>query len=808
MKKTIYYILGVAALLAVASCQKNLFENENEVSSEGISITFTCGEMPTRAAGDEVPGVNNENLIKRIDYFIFPCDDEGVVADNAVAAYRDVIIPEDDGLGMEYTTGDITTGALNQIFPNGASKAVIFAVANFVDYYGSAVAEPATTIADDLTWAELQALEVGQSFFEDGGDGFELRWPRVMNPDNANLFFVMVGKKVVEFQKSGKYAIEATIDLERLASKVTAVFDYAPQVIEYDKDDVPKVKWIPMDEDEETRVYLSNGVEHATLGGPLTRTLVTTDSWAVTTKPNVHNGTVGDGSRDIFEYAYDYMNDITTMVDIKDEDGEVVATRKQAHYYTYPISLEEGDDSQPYLKLVLPWIGYNYLGKDPDTGNDVYSAEATKMKEVYYKIVLPRETINEPNKIYEFEVYVDIVGSDKEVNITGEKYIVKDWSHDNEVSSNVGMGRYISLDIPKDEYDMYTSLVEILYVSSGEVEIYDLKIEQEDFYAGTVKQFITGVDDNGDFTYGTGYNANTPDAADPANPLSEWVTVESQYLVINHQMNNNFSASKFDVAPMTFTVTLHLKGEPDHSFDRTVSITQYPALYATRDAHIGKVFVNGQTNDANNSNTYVQATDNSGGNLGSIQAQGANGLPGGANSNPNNYTVYVSTLSGFSQPWVIGDPRDTPAGISVLGVENYRKTRTDASKTIAPSFKIASSYGQIRQNVPTFNQATNRCAAYQENGYPAGRWRVPTEAEIEFCVELSNKEMIPSLFNYSYWASSGRYYNYQDGWHNGGTNTTAAVRCVYDVWFWGEEKSDACTNDGGTTYNVWGDYQD
>ena len=72
--------------------------------------------------------------------------------------------------------------------------------------------------------------------------------------------------------------------------------------------------------------------------------------------------------------------------------------------------------------------------------------------------------------------------------------------------------------------------------------------------------------------------------------------------------------------------------------------------------------------------------------------------------------------------------------------------------------------------------------------------------------ELSNKEMIPSLFNYSYWASSGRYYDYQTGWHDG--SGTHAVRCVYDVWFWGEGKSADCTDDGGTTYNKWGGYQD
>ena len=778
MKKIVYYIIGVTALLAVASCEKTPAFDEGS-PKQGLMLNFTCVDAGTRAA--TVEGVSNENLIKRIDYFIFACDADGVVEDDAAPALSGVIEPS-DGLLLSYTE-TISPEALADVFPDNNQKAVVFAVANFVDYYGAAVTSPQTVIPDSVkTWKGLHELEVGETFFKDGGAGFTLRWPRVMQPNDNKLFFVMVGEQVVELKTTGSYAIDAEVHLKRLASKVTVKFNYADY---YDDDN--GVRWYPQDEDEETRVFLSNAIEHTTLSGPLTRALVA-EAKAKTTMPE------GNGTRDIFEYAYDFMNDITTVDD---------SNNKIAHYYTYPISMEEGDDNQPYLKLVLPWYGYkNY----PDDEGDHWLPY--KQKEVYYKIVLPSNSINEPNMIYEFEVDVDIVGTDKEVNVTGEQYVVKGWSSDEAISSNVATGRYISLDIPKDEYDMYTELVEILYVSSGEVEISDLTIDQEDFYNNRVNHFITGVNPTtGGFNYGTGYNANTPDSATPTpNRLSNWVSISGNHLVIRHQMNNNFSANQFDVAPMVFTVTLHLKGESDTSFDRTVTVTQYPALYATRDEHIGRVYVNRQTNTANNSNTYVQATDDNGGNLGSIQAQGANGLPGGANSNPNNYTVYVSTLSGFSQPWVIGDPRDTPSTISGLGVTQYRKARADASLTIAPAFKIASSYGQIRTNVPTFTQATNRCAAYQENGYPAGRWRVPTEAEIEFCVELSNKEMIPSLFNYSYWASSGRYYDYQTGWHDG--SGTHAVRCVYDVWFWGEGKSADCTDDGGTTYNKWGGYHD
>ena len=48
-----------------------------------------------------------------------------------------------------------------------------------------------------------------------------------------------------------------------------------------------------------------------------------------------------------------------------------------------------------------------------------------------------------------------------------------------------------------------------------------------------------------------------------------------------------------------------------------------------------------------------------------------------------------------------------------------------------------------------------RCAGYQEAGYPAGRWRVPTMAEINYIVQLSGWGVIPSLFSESSGGNGG-----------------------------------------------------
>ena len=84
--------------------------------------------------------------------------------------------------------------------------------------------------------------------------------------------------------------------------------------------------------------------------------------------------------------------------------------------------------------------------------------------------------------------------------------------------------------------------------------------------------------------------------------------------------------------------------------------------------------------------------------------------------------------------------------------------------------------------------ARNRAATYQEDGYPAGRWRVPTMAEVQFIIKLSADGKIPTLFNNgsAYWCANGQVTPQTGGGvtTNVGTSGNYAVRCVYDDWYW------------------------
>ena len=124
--------------------------------------------------------------------------------------------------------------------------------------------------------------------------------------------------------------------------------------------------------------------------------------------------------------------------------------------------------------------------------------------------------------------------------------------------------------------------------------------------------------------------------------------------------------------------------------------------------------------------------------------------------------------------------------------ESPRKLRyyypaEESSRTInmlAPSYRVASKFGGLEYyNGVTKRSAEFKCATYQEDGYPAGRWRLPTKAEIDFIATLSAKGTFEVLFSTSskYWSAHGAVKP------NGGLfkdETYALARCIYDSWYW------------------------
>ena len=123
-------------------------------------------------------------------------------------------------------------------------------------------------------------------------------------------------------------------------------------------------------------------------------------------------------------------------------------------------------------------------------------------------------------------------------------------------------------------------------------------------------------------------------------------------------------------------------------------------------------------------------------------------------------------------------------------MQNYYPADRNADyRLISPQFMVASSYGFCNYTIENIDDAESRCATYQEDGYPAGRWRVPTRAEVAYMIELSGWGTIPVLFSEGqwYWSAQGCV-QYQNGNLNISTTASGRVRCVYDTWYWGTEK--------------------
>jgi hypothetical protein len=140
-----------------------------------------------------------------------------------------------------------------------------------------------------------------------------------------------------------------------------------------------------------------------------------------------------------------------------------------------------------------------------------------------------------------------------------------------------------------------------------------------------------------------------------------------------------------------------------------------------------------------------------------------------------------------------------------------KSTRTE--NMLAPSYRIASKFGGTEYGGSYFGDLTKeyaeyRCAGYQEDGFPAGRWRLPTKAEINFIAQLSAKGVFEFLFGTTvYWSANGAISVNGNGTVTNSNKTTALLRCVYDSWYW--DQVDGLEGDPRhePDHFVWGDME-
>ena len=470
-----------------------------------------------------------------------------------------------------------------------------------------------------------------------------------------------------------------------------------------------------------------------------------------------------------------------------------------APVYTYPQTFEVSDVTAPYFKIFCPWV-----------------CDGKGTNNFYYKILLPQLGSFQRNKIYKMTVDVSVIGSTEDDWALASEYIcVVDWWKPEDVDTSFEGAMY--LDIPVKYYEIYgVDDVYIPVISSNNIRITNLRGSKINLYNGnTVSVTATTSDES------------------------------KEGFRLYHALNTDMTSSNFDCTPITYTMTVqHTQG----GLSKTVNVTvvQYPSIYAEADASNGYAFVNsyagtrgrGRYTNANygtSTNYGPVAYNNNNQQLSSLASSIGSGS-GTANNNGNQYVVHVSVLpegyrvAGMTDDVIIGDPRGGRLSANYLGYAagsnggrvntvqtNYNAVATNTQNVIAPAIRIASSWGATG-TLASYDRAEERCASYQENGYPAGRWRVPTVAEIDFLIRLSENNHIPELFTcgvtgngnnryyLGYWANGPAAYAgssfssatgrpYQTGSGSGSPIVTIngyrfdnVVRCVYDEWYWSDTK--------------------
>ena len=776
--KKILYTLSFLWILSAVSCTQELDGDEASVGQEAGTITLTLRTVePQTKATKPGEAAYNENLIKSVHYFFYPKDGTDTNTEKE---------PAKRGQALNLNKQDqhiLTVNASedeikNVLFKYPYNECDVYVIVNL----------PEDVDIDALPDRKLSTLK--KIVLEDANFEANLTQP----------CFVMEGLDVATVIDRNKVlAAEGTIPVDRVAAKISVSINVLDQINLVDEVDFTSgMKWTS--NPDKMTIELVNGVNRAVLSG------------------NPDDLELTEDDRFIDNHSGRTFTSITI-------DGEEFWTC--APFYSYPENWEIGSDEEPYLFITLPWtteIWTEVDGEEPP----IY-----KTYPCYYKIMLASNELKR-NTWYDLKVNIGILGSFENtpeviLPIEEVQYFVADWSEGLNVDSEILGAKYLVVD--KERYEVFNEPTLLIpFTSSHDCKIVGVSCEYPNLKTGD-------------------------DVPESASNYS--IDIENGNTIkLTHELNNNMLSDDFDFTPFTFVFTIQHIDDP--TYKKEITVVQYPAIYAEAKANSnwkGTSYSNAQNNDQNGY-MYVNGYQ---GYTGDSRPNGvdfflsAGGLYN--NTSPNMYVFTVTTTEGTN--YVIGDPRDTEytydAGDARWSsspaiyngnanrelnyyygtlIANARYTNAtnqtgviyadDAAaeaaeptiNMIAPKFRLASGYSVLYTNTTsmTMENLKKRCASYQEDGYPAGRWRMPTRAEFQFIMTQVNKENLPELYysGNSYWCAHGIGTPQDDGsivmsYRGYATaNNGYSVRCVYDEWYWENSSSYRLPENQKDTF-TWGD---
>lgn len=791
-------------LLLLVSCSRE------DLSSLGthLEITLDCAPESETKAGDNEDDVYpeegidvllHENLLSTVDLFFYPGND--VTSDAVYHVFKDY--GEEGKIKSDILRLSVDSKIINDLlFPSqkNITQCYVFAVVN---YPGQLVEQNAQgeDILTGTSLEQLQAIPVTTDFITPG-EGENSHY-------HAN--FMMSGSSVMSLRgRNQVLAGSATIELQRYACKMTVGVNVAPQVLKDSE------VWEPMLNSME--IYLVDGIKTVCLSGEMPE----------------------DPSASYFSFRNNSMR-------FTDLDGNPLFEKDGDYLQTYPFYMypqrwiyghTESPNKEPYLKLVLPWRrvvgGYT-------------------QKQYYYKIFIPDDYREENicrfvrNNWYHINIDVGILGSETDEDTVSPDvtFYVVDWQDKNIVIKNADIGKARYLSVERDTTIIYNEpQARLPYVSSHPVSILEESIRVGRIYYGTKKSgddlggTITTAGENDIFPKGTVFLNYNKAQRKALNNEKDWFEDKESAIAFTHTLNNNYKDPVFDYSYYVIRfVLVHADHPESEQYRKVQTIIQYPGIYLDRTPnpdiivekgndstteHGGYVYIN----DGQYSETDYEGANKPAENLWKVVCYNGGGT--------DMYKISVTVLppdqdgTGF----VIGDPRSTTSVIYTPNNIPYKAARyikadgkvseegdkrnlqvyyptdetTRTANMIAPSFRISTRLsGSYTSTTISKEQALYRCAAFQENGFPAGRWRLPTMAEISFSSQLSANNVFAWQFSDDYWSANGVVYvNKATGSVTPKPGTSKAyVRCVYDSWYWGDDR--VLDTEGLPSIFAWGD---
>ena len=790
MRRYILYIVCVIAALGLGGC---VAADENDIlfRDGDVTLTLSLGDLTRNNTADNGIGEGtndddtsgillNENKIATLEIFLYA---NGAVGEDATYATR---IEGLDGRDrVDNVKFSIPADAITTLFAGGATTCGIYVIANYDTGRTIAV----NGIYENTSIAKLKAIEVTSSF--DALQSLNLaaldaRYSGSVQNIKPQEYFVM-DSDLATVTKSGNN-LSGTVYITRAASKITFRATIAQSLEIDDK------TWVPMLEN------LSFSYNNIVNKGYIDNGSDTNAPFAMPTGEGVYATAKGIQMANLGGETPNYGSEVEGVSGWTTIDHVIPL-------YTYSSYWSDGANNQAYIMLTVPW-------KVEEEGNESLT---------YYNYFVPlnmSELKLVRNKHYRINLRVGVLGDLEELTESEYSYEVLDW-----------VGEDISVELNKPTY----LVVDQNYVVMKNIEEFSVGYHSSDEVLCEVLSTTIGPwkQQNNVYVSGASYQDFAVNGTSMTSTTYKGKTFAAPGGVVTftHGLDNTRSDTDtdYDFLIQTTVVRVYHKNNP--SIYEDITFVQYPAMYVTVNAGI-----EGKWNYINvNGNGWENWTTSGGAGNGCPTYDGTKvywvGVGGKSQASTihNMYQITVTAFDETTANYIVADPRaeatditifpgynhgnssrapDYPVQSDQLGVttiKGYRGTLVENSDNlVAPEFIVASHCSTCTNADQYFYSADsgyNRCAGYQEAGYPAGRWRLPTTAELEVVGKLCAQHKLPQIFvdDVAYISASGTFLNTDGSFSPSTTKQAQSVRCVYDTWYW----KDKC-NDTSMQKLLWG----